>query len=489
MFLLDFGREALYGGAAGGGKSIAILMAASQFLMVPGYAALLLRKSFRDLDRPLALMDIAEQWWRGRPGIRFDIQERAYYFDCPGGGHSRIVFGSLDEDNDRFKYQGGAYHFVGFDELTQHKERDYRYLFSRMRRVKSGPLSRIPIRMRSTANPGGIGHEWVYARFIAQWQKWRQGNAERPERNFHPAIIDDNPMLDKDDYVQSLNELDPVTRAQLLRGDWNIRPDGRMFKRDWFKPIRRSDLPGNCRWVRWWDMASTQPSRDKEPDFTVGAKVGRSPSGAYYIADIRRWRKEPAENETLIRHYANEDTRRVLQAMEQEPGASGKIVVHHYRTNVFDGTSFRAVPAAGRSSNGVATTVLQSARTPQAKIIAAAPVASQADAGNAYIVVDGSWDHEAFLAEIEIFPDTIHDDQVDAVSGAFSLLAKMHMTTLDFGQGNTEFETQNQWRPDANSNTVVEWLGRRVADARSMEEREVEERRQTERLIESLFAM
>jgi hypothetical protein len=171
MFLLDFGRESLYGGAAGGGKSIALLMAASQFLDIPGYAALLLRKSYADLGKPMALMDIADQWWgpqRGH-GVRFDSQQHAYEFACPQGGKSRIVFGALDNENDRFKYQGGAYHFVGFDELTQQKERDYRYIFSRVRRTMEGALSQLPIRFRSTTNPGGVGHEWVYKRFIGRW--------------------------------------------------------------------------------------------------------------------------------------------------------------------------------------------------------------------------------------------------------------------------------------------------------------------------------
>ena len=173
LFLLDFGREALYGGAAGGGKSIAIMMAASQFLTIPGYSALLLRKSYQDLNKPGALMDIAETWWRGKPGIRFDREQHSYIFRCPTGGNSKVVFGALDNENDRFKYQGGAYHFVGFDELTQQKERDYRYLFSRVRRVKEGPLSKVPIRIRSTANPGGVGHEWVHERFISQWEQWK----------------------------------------------------------------------------------------------------------------------------------------------------------------------------------------------------------------------------------------------------------------------------------------------------------------------------
>lgn len=444
MFLLDFGRESMYGGAVGGGKSIALLMAASQFLHVPGYNALLLRKTFADLERPKALMDIAAEWWRGRPGIYFDRQKHAYTFTIPdalGGGYSRVTFGGLDTENDRFKYQGGAFHFVAFDELTQFNERDYRYLFSRMRRVATGPLARIPIRMRSATNPGGVGHDWVNKRFIKPWEAWRRGQAPRPVRNFHPALLDDNPMLDQEDYLASLEELDPITRAQLLKGDWSIRPDGRMFKRQWFKLVKRSEVPGNCVWVRFWDMASTEEmpatGQLKDPDYTAGALVGRSPDGRYFVADMKHWRHEAADNDLLVGATGWLDTRRVVQVMEQEPGSSGKITIHHYRTQVFDGLNFRGLPSTG------------------SKVVRATPVASQANAGNVYLVSDGSWDVDEFLDEIEIFPDGSHDDMVDAVSGAMGVLSKMHIGALNFGVHNEDFEGPNQWVPDAQKNFTV----------------------------------
>lgn len=447
-FLLDFGKEALYGGAAGGGKSIALLMAASQFLHVPGYNALILRKSYQDLGKPGALMDIAEKWWGGQPGIRFDRQLHQYIFDCPGGGHSSITFGALDNENDRFKYQGGAYHFVGFDELTQQKERDYRYLFSRVRRVKEGPLADIPIRIRSTTNPGGIGHEWVYKRFIAQWEKWKKALAKRPRRNFHPAVLSDNPKLDEEDYKESLSELDVVTRAQLLRGDWNIRPDGRMFKRSWFKQITRDQLPDRgIQWVRAWDMAGTDAQPGLDPDYTVGLLMGRDPrTGNYYIADMRRWRKNPDGNDRGTQMTADHDTRMVLEVMEQEPGSGGKIAIHHYRTGSFRGSRFRGVPSSGKS-RGRTTTVTAGYKTPIAKVLAAGPFSSHADAGLVHFVVDGSYDHEAMMNEIEIFPDGEHDDIVDTCSLATNTLDKMPITNIVLDS--EDMRQANGWRPEA----------------------------------------
>lgn len=438
LFLLDFGKEALYGGAAGGGKSIALLMGASQFLTVPGYAALLLRKSYADLTKPGALMDVAASWWGAQKECKFDSQENTWVFSLPGGGYSKIVFGYLDKANDKYKYQGGAYSFIGFDELTQHKQADYEYLFSRMRRPGDprNPLSQVPLRMRSTANPGGTGHVWVHSKFIAAWQKWKEGKGPRPKRNFYPALLADNPMLDQEAYIESLQELDPLTRAQLLHGDWNIRPEGRMFRSDWFKRISIKDVPADCAWVRYWDMASTEenPEKEKEmggPDWTVGALVGRCSDGRWFIADVRRWRQNPDMNDKLLKVTALHDTPRVPQIVEQEPGSSGKTAIHHYATQVFVGLNFRGVPSTG------------------SKVVRAGPVASLADAGKVFLVEDGTWDIEAFLDELELFPDPkVHDDQIDAVSGAFGILAKQFMGKLNLGAGNDEFRRENPWRPD-----------------------------------------
>lgn len=503
--LLDFGRESLYGGAVGGSKSVGIMMQASQFLNVPGYDALLLRNTFMDLGRPGALMDLAEQWWGGQQGVRFDRQKHTYRFDCTdsigqpgfGGsgrihqhtGYARIEFGGLDTENDRLKYQGGRYHFVGMDELTQFKERDYIYVnFSRSRRTVGTATGLIPIRARSTSNPGGPGHEWVYKRFIMFWERWIKGLGGRPKRNFHPAMLKDNPHLDEEDYVQSLMELDPITRAQLLRGDWNIRPDGRMFKRSWFKPVRRDEVPGDCQWVRFWDMAGTDATPGLDPDWTVGVRMGRSPDGRYWIDDVRRWRKDPAINDQYCNATALSDTRRVTEAMEQEPGAGGKIAIHHYRSTAFASTGLRAVPSSGKA-RGRTTTIAAGRKTPPAKIMAAGPLASHADAGMVHVVVDGSWEVDEFLSEAEIFPDGDHDDQIDAASGAMNLLAKLPSYGLKLGDSNEPFEQENQWRPDAVKNfNMLDDMDAKVQGSRITEVRQAVAARDVARQVEEAFS-
>lgn len=220
LYLSDVG-EILYGGAARGGKSSSLLMAAAQYVHVPGYAALLLRESFPDLMQPDALIPRSKEWWLGK-GPEWSSTQKTWTF--PSG--ATISFGYLERDDDVYQYQGATFQFIGIDELTQHTEWRYRYLFSRLSPAADGPLARVPLRMRSTSNPGGRGHAWVKRRFIDA--KTRENGAV-----FIPAKLNDNPTVDPVKYIQSLSKLDPITRAQLLAGDWDAFEGGR-FKKEWF---------------------------------------------------------------------------------------------------------------------------------------------------------------------------------------------------------------------------------------------------------------
>lgn len=233
LFLdLDDQKEVFYGGAAGDGKSSALLMAALEFVDVPNYSALLLRRTYADLSKQGALMDRAKEWLTGT-GAQWNEQRKMWTF--PSG--ARLAFGYLETENDKFQYQGAEYQFIGFDELSQFTKTQYAYLFSRLRRLKD---SSVPIRMRSGSNPGGIGSQWVNERFIPEgftpddaveekvWTKldYDEETGEEITRYFVPARLDDNPFLDQTEYELSLRELDPVTRAQLRRGDWQITVRG-----------------------------------------------------------------------------------------------------------------------------------------------------------------------------------------------------------------------------------------------------------------------
>jgi len=386
-------REALYGGAAGGGKSAALLTAALQYVDILGYAAILFRRTFADLSLPGALMDRARDWL-GPSDARWSDVEKTWHF--PFG--ATLTFGYLDTANNRFRYQSAEFQFVGFDELTQFPEQDYRYLFSRLRKPSEGPLSQVPLRMRAASNPGGLGHDWVKQRFITE--------AGKEGRVFIPARLRDNPSLDAETYIKGLDELDPITRQQLLNGDWTARQGGEKFRREWFEVVEVA--PPEARYVRAWDLAATVPELNTDPDWTTGVKVGRHPNGMYYIADALRFRGTPLTVEAKIAHTAQLDGRSVPIRMEQEPGASGVNTVDHYARIVLPGYDFAAVRATGD------------------KATRANPVASAAE--RRYVkLVRGVW-NGALLDELESFPVGAHDDQVDALSLAYQ--------EVSFGAGN-----------------------------------------------------
>ena len=231
------------------------------------------------------------------------------------------------------------------------------------------------------------GNSWVQQRFMVE---------RNDDRVFLPARIEDNPYLDRVEYEKTLQELDPITRLQLLNGDWSARQSGNKFRREWFEIV--DEAPVDCQWVRRWDMAATEPKKGSDPDWTVGCLMGKSSNRTLYIKDVRRLRGTPGACEALVRQTAETDGRNVAVRMEQEPGSSGVKVIDDYTRRVLMGWDFQGVPSTGN------------------KEVRANPLASQAEAGNVKLV-KGPW-IGAFLDEVELFPLGSHDDQVDAASGA-----------------------------------------------------------------------
>lgn len=359
-------------------------MAALQYVDTPGYAAMIFRRTYADLSLPGAIMDRSKEWLSGT-SAKWNDNTKTWTFPSK----ATLTFAYLEHENDKYRYQGSELQFCGFDELTQFPETVYRYLFSRIRRLQGAS---VPLRMRGATNPGGIGHEWVFQRFLVE---------REPERRFVFSTLDDNPYLDRDEYLKSLKELDPYTRAQLLAGDWFARPPGTKFQRHWFPIVDQA--PAQGRSVRFWDLAATEAKPGADPDWTAGALVSAH-EGRYYVRDMRRIRATPAGVEALIKQTAELDGKGIDIWMEQEPGSSGVNTIDHYRRLVLPGYAFR-----GNRSSG-------------SKEVRANPVSSAAEAGNV-MLVRGAW-ITAFLDEAEAFPAGTHDDQVDAVSGAVDKLGK-----------------------------------------------------------------
>lgn len=397
--LISTERELMYGGAARGGKTESLLMAALQYVEEPGYNALILRRTYTDLSLPDAVMDRARVWLSETDAI-WTAQDKRWTF--PSG--ATLTFGYCDNDADVYRYQGARLHYVGFDELTQFSERQFTYLFSRLDR-DAGDW--VPLRMRAATNPGGTGHEWVKARYISPSPE----DMRRNSRKFIPARLDDNPHVDQAEYEKNLMRLDAVTHAQLRYGDWDVALVGEIFTRDKVRFIDRQKAPDirHMKSVRRWDLAATK-STAKTQDFSVGLRYGEW-RGEYFVIDVVRARDNPPAVERLVKQTAEMDGVNVAIRMEQEPGSSGKIAIDHYARNVLPGYDFKGVTSTGD------------------KVHRAKPVASAVDNGLVH-VFRAPWNAD-FLNELAAFPNGSHDDIVDALSGAHSDLTGQKVCNPD----------------------------------------------------------
>jgi predicted phage terminase large subunit-like protein len=341
------------------------------------------------------LIEVAHDW--------LDLTDAAWHggnreWTFPSGATLR--FGYLRTASDLKQYKGPSYSFCGFDELTSFPEALYRGMFRILRQPREGLITEVPVRMRAASNPGDIGHTWVKSRFI-------DPKSRKPNVRFIPAKITDNPHLDIDAYVrQALSQMSPVDQARLINGDWDVMEEGGKFHRDKFVIVDAAEVPPPVRAVRYWDLAATLESpSNTDPDYTCGILLEVDRAGVFTVRHIVHGRYSDSAVEDIVRETAREDGRRVEVYIEQEPGASGKLVVSHFQRTVLSGFICNAgLPRGGD------------------KEVRARPVAA-AVANSLVRVVRGPHLHE-FLDECTIFPNGAHDDFVDSLSGAHSKLTE-----------------------------------------------------------------
>ena len=222
-FLAAGEDDVLYGGAAGGGKSYAMLVDPLRYADEHDHKALILRRTLKELDE---LMDKARELYPiAFPGAKWKEAKKTWEF--PSG--AKVIFGYLERDGDVYQYVGQAYSWIGFDELT-HLPTPFAWDFLRSRLRTTNP--NIKCYMRATTNPGGPGHQWVKERYIdpvapgvTQWQTYVDSNGEihKLSRKFIPAKLSDNPSLALGgQYETMLMSLDPIYRERLLNGDWDV---------------------------------------------------------------------------------------------------------------------------------------------------------------------------------------------------------------------------------------------------------------------------
>lgn len=394
-FLLMPQREVLFGGAAGGGKSDALLMAALQYVHVPGYSALVLRCTSVSLRQPGGLIPRSQEWLAGTDAKWNDTERR---WTWPNG--ATLSFGYLESPKDKYRYQSSEFQFIGFEELTEfRKEHDYLWMFQRARKPADGPLASVPIRIRATTNPIGPGAEWVHRRFIIGIEP------KKGDRAFLPSTLDDNPSLDAEAYDRQMADLPTSVREALRHGKWVTGEQGLYFPAERWNWVEPAQVPRNIsRVCRFWDFAGTPPSEtNPDPDYTYGVKVGYADDGKIYILDAVSLRDTSGVVYNAMLRAAKADGRHCRIRWEQEPGQSGKAQTAHLM-KLLAGYDLGGVPSSG------------------SKETRAAPLSSQHEAGNCYIVADaGGW-QTAFVNVLDSFPFGRYDDAVDAAAGAFNIL-------------------------------------------------------------------
>jgi predicted phage terminase large subunit-like protein len=425
MFAMTPADIAIYGGAAGSGKSYSLLLEPLRHYHNSRFGGVVFRRNTTQVRNEGGLWDESMSIY---PLFKGDPVESRLSWRFPSG--CRMKFAHLEFDKTVLDYQGAQIPFMGFDELTHFSEYQFFYMLSRNRST-----SGVRAYIRATTNPDP--DSWV-RRFIDWWigkdgypirersgkirwfirrndeivwadseeeiyEKFGRGSDVKPKSvTFISAKLEDNPIFRELDpeYEANLLAMDRVSRMRLRDGNWNVRAAaGTMFRREWFRVV--DAIPaGWIKCIRFWDRAATRPSEtNKDPDWTRGIKLYKYADGRFLVADLKSKQDTPGQVETLIKTTASHDTAATAIRAHQDPGSAGVKEAENFIA-MLAGYDVDAYPISSD------------------KVVRAKPVSAQAEHGNVW-VLRAPW-NEAFFTELENFPDGAHDDIVDALSGAFN---------------------------------------------------------------------
>lgn len=324
--------EALYGGAAGGGKSDALVCEALRQVHIPHYKAILFRKTYKQLTE---LIEKSENYYkRAYPKAKYNASAHCWTF--PSG--AKIYFGNMQSAQYKTDYQGKAYDFVGFDELTHFTFEEYSYMFSRNR--ANGPGTRVYI--RATTNPGSVGHGWVKERFITAAPPMTpiseiaeiiqpDGSIIKMKRKriFVPASVFDNKELltNNPEYLASLAMLPEAQRNALLYGDWDSF-SGQVFTewkndpahyddRKWTHVINPFRIPKYWSIYRGFDWGFSKP-------FSVGWYAVDTDGKIYRIREYYGCSGTP---NTGVKIQPVEIAAKIRQIENEDPNLKGRNII------------------------------------------------------------------------------------------------------------------------------------------------------------------
>lgn len=430
-FLATNADIAIYGGAAGGGKTYALLMEPLRYIFTSGYRAVIFRKNYTQITASGGLWDESLKLYSGISGA---VSFRTPKFRWDFRNKGVVFFDYLWRDDDVLKWQGSQIAFIGFDELTHFSEKQFFYMLSRNR-------STCGIRpyVRATCNPDA--DSWV-ADFISWWIDPNSGYPI-PERSgkmrymariddeivwadsyrelgkkgikeekiksvtFIASTLNDNKiLLEKDpSYQANLENLPLVERERLLHGNWKIKPAAGMF----FKRIQigriLDTLPEDIvSIVRAWDLAATDVDENNNAAFTAGVLMARRANGRFLVVDVINQQLKAGDVRKLIQTTAAMDNAKygyVKQKLPQDPGQAGKEQAQSYISML---AGYDIVVKAESGS----------------KQTRAEPMAAQWQLG-LFDVMAGTW-NESYFNQLESFPESKFKDMVDASSSAFNEL-------------------------------------------------------------------
>ncbi|MGN0976028.1 MAG: terminase large subunit domain-containing protein [Gemmiger sp.] len=328
--------EVLFGGAAGGGKSYGQLADALLYaLRWPGSRQLILRRSYPDLERSLVQAHLA--FW---PKNCYKYSAARHEGTFTNG--SVVEFGYCAHEQDVYRYQGAEYDVIRFDELTHFTESMYRYLLSRVRGAKP-----FPRQVKSTTNPGGVGHAWVKARFVDGAVPGRVRQTPGGTRLFLPSLVQDNPFLMRGDpgYVRRLESLPEQQRKALLCGEWDLF-EGQVFRewkndpahyvdRLWTHVIEPFAIPAWWKVWRGFDFGYARP-------FSVGWYAADGDGKLYRI---REWYGCTGEPNVGVRMTPQQIAAGIRQIESEDPNLKGRRIQGVADPAIFDESRGQSIAA------------------------------------------------------------------------------------------------------------------------------------------------
>jgi predicted phage terminase large subunit-like protein len=426
QFLSTPADIAIYGGAAGGGKTYALLLEPLRHIDNSDFGAVIFRREAVQITSEGGLFDTSFQIYMRVDGSPKMSPHRMWQFPSS----ATITFSHLHNEKDVNDWQGSQIPLIGYDELTHFSEKQFWYMLSRNR-----SLCGVRPYIRATCNPDADSWvadlvSWyidqdtgypipersgVIRYFVRTDDKMIWGNSRQELVNqfpaalpksftFIPATLEDNVILNEQDpdYRANLEMMTRVERERLLHGNWKIKPTaGSYFPQTCINVIPAEPTDVKI-WIRRWDLAATEPSEvSPSPSATASVLMGRRENGRFVIADGINIRRNASIVRDILANTAAQDRskyRRVTTVVPQDPGQAGK-----------DQSASIIAHLAGYK--------VKSIRETGPKATRAEPLSAQWQAGNVD-VVDGPWVRD-YLKEMAAFPEGDHDDYVDASSGAF----------------------------------------------------------------------